>query len=189
MTLPSFILASKSPRRQQLLRDAGFDFEVRTREVDESFPPDLPAREVAPYLAARKAEAFADALDERIVLTADTVVVLDERPLNKPADRAEALAMLRLLSGRVHEVVTGVCLFNVRQKIVLSDTTRVHFRTFSEEEMAFYVDTFAPFDKAGAYGAQDWIGLVGITRLEGSYFNVMGLPVHRVYAAWQENAW
>lgn len=179
----NLILASNSPRRRQLLSDLGLPYEVRLQEVDESFPPHLRRAEVAEYLAARKAAAYTLAPDEAL-LTADTIVCLGDDVLNKPADEAEAIDMLTRLQGRAHDVFTGVCLrTGAGRQVVFSDQTRVHFRALSPSEIEHYVRNFKPLDKAGAYGAQDWIGMVAVTRLEGSYFNVMGLPVHRV---WEE---
>jgi septum formation protein len=179
------ILASNSPRRRQLLTDLGLPYEVRLQEVDESFPPHLRRAEVAEYLAAHKAEAYRAGLaPDEVVLTADTIVCLDDDVLNKPADEAEAIAMLTRLQGRAHDVYTGVCLLSGDgRRTVFSDQTQVHFRRLTPAEIEFYVRQYQPLDKAGAYGAQDWIGMVAVTRLEGSYFNVMGLPVHRV---WEE---
>jgi len=181
------ILASNSPRRRQLLTDLGLAYEIRVRAVDEDFPPELRRAAVAEYLAARKAAAYApDLAPDEVVLTADTIVCLDDDVLNKPADAAEAAAMLTRLQGRAHDVFTAVCLRtgNGRQ-VVFSDRTTVHFRPLTPAEIEHYIATARPFDKAGAYGAQDWLGMVGITRLEGSYFTVMGLPTHRV---WEELA-
>ncbi|MDO7851814.1 Maf family protein [Hymenobacter convexus] len=177
------ILASNSPRRRQLLTDLGLRYATRLVDVDEDFPAHLRRAEVAEYLAARKAAAYVATLAaDEIVLTADTIVCLDDDVLNKPADTAEATAMLTRLQGRAHEVFTGVCLrCGDGREVVFSDQTTVHFRPLSPAEIAHYIATAQPFDKAGAYGAQDWIGMVGVTRLEGSYFNVMGLPVHRVW--------
>jgi septum formation protein len=179
------VLASNSPRRRQLLTELGVAYEVRLREVDESFPPHLVRAEVAEFLAAHKASAYAsDLASDELVLTADTIVCLDNDVLNKPADAAEAIQMLQRLQGRAHDVYTGVCLLaGDGRQVVFSDQTRVHFRPLTLAEIEHYVAHYKPFDKAGAYGAQDWIGMVAVTRLEGSYFNVMGLPVHRV---WEE---
>lgn len=179
------ILASNSPRRRQLLTDLGLPYEVRLKDVDESFPPALQRAAVAEYLAARKAAAYRPELQpDEVLLTADTIVCLDEQVLNKPVDEEDAVRMLTLLQGRAHDVYTGVCLLTGQgQEVVFSDQTRVHFRPLSETEIRYYVRHYRPLDKAGSYGAQDWIGLVAVTRLEGSYFNVMGLPVHRV---WEE---
>lgn len=179
------VLASNSPRRRQLLQELGLTYEVRLREVDESFPPHLVRAEVAEYLAAHKAAAYApDLAPDELLITADTIVCLDEDVLNKPADAAEAVQMLRRLQGRAHDVYTGVCLLcGDGRRVVFSDQTRVHFRPLTLAEIEHYVAQYRPLDKAGAYGAQDWLGMVAVTRLEGSYFNVMGLPVHRV---WEE---
>jgi len=177
------ILASNSPRRRQLLTDLGLAFEIRLREVSEEFPAHLRRGAVAEYLAARKAAAYAaDLAPNEVVLTADTIVCLDDDVLNKPADVAEATAMLTRLQGRAHDVFTGVCLRTGEgREVVFSDQTTVHFRPLSPAEISHYIATARPFDKAGAYGAQDWLGMVGINRLEGSYFTVMGLPTHRVW--------
>ncbi|AWM31842.1 Maf family nucleotide pyrophosphatase [Hymenobacter nivis] len=178
------ILASNSPRRRQLLTDLGLAYEIRLHDVDEDFPPHLQRAEVAEYLAAHKAAAYAAGLaPDELVITADTIVCLGDDVLNKPANAAEAAAMLTRLQGRAHDVFTGVCLrAGDGRQVVFSDQTTVHFRPLSPAEIDFYIAHYQPFDKAGAYGAQDWVGMVGVTRLEGSYFNVMGLPVHRVWA-------
>jgi len=182
------ILASGSPRRRQLLTELGLPYEIRLREVDESFPPHLRRAEVAEYLARHKAEAYRpDLAPDELLLTADTIVCLDEEVLNKPANAAEARAMLGRLQGRAHQVYTGVCLLpgDGRPPVIFSDETTVYFQPLTSAEITHYVAQYQPFDKAGAYGAQDWLGLVGIARLEGSYFNVMGLPTHRVWPAVQ----
>ncbi len=179
------ILASNSPRRRQLLTDLDLRYEIRLLEVDETFPEHLQRAEVAEYLAARKAAAYtANLAPDEVVLTADTIVCLGNDVLNKPADVAEATAMLTRLQGRAHDVFTAVCLrCGDGREVVFSDQTTVHFRSLSPQEISHYIATARPFDKAGAYGAQDWLGMVGIARLEGSYFTVMGLPTHRV---WEE---
>ena len=179
------ILASNSPRRRQLLTDMGLPYEIRLREVNEDFPAHLRRAEVAEYLAAHKAAAYApDLASDEVVLTADTIVCLGDDVLNKPADVAEATAMLTRLQGCAHDVFTAVCLrTGDGRQVVFSDRTTVYFRPLSPAEISHYITTAQPFDKAGAYGAQDWLGMVGITRLEGSYFTVMGLPTHRV---WEE---
>jgi septum formation protein len=178
------ILASNSPRRRQLLTDMGLPYEIRLLEVDETYPQHLRRAEVAEYLAAHKAAAYASGLAaEEVVLTADTIVCLGDDVLNKPADVAEATAMLTRLQGRAHDVFTAVCLrCGDGREVVFSDQTTVHFRPLSPAEISHYIATAQPFDKAGSYGAQDWLGMVGIVRLEGSYFTVMGLPTHRVWA-------
>ena len=177
------ILASNSPRRRQLLTNLGVPYTVRLQEVDESFPEHLRRAEVAEYLAVHKAAAYRASLaPDEVFLTADTIVCLDDDVLNKPADDAEAIRMLTRLQGRAHDVFTGVCLLGGDgRQVVFSDQTRVVFRALSPTEIEYYVRQYQPLDKAGAYGAQDWIGMVAVTRLEGSYFNVMGLPVHRVW--------
>ena len=177
-------LASKSPRRQQLLEGLGLSFEIWTKDVNEDYPSHLEREAIPLFLAAKKAEAFRSELMEGdILITADTIVWIDGRVLNKPSDRAEAIEMIGLLNGNTHEVYTGVSIATVEKTELIWDQTRVHFSRLTSAEIEHYVDNYSPFDKAGSYGAQDWIGLVGIDRLEGSYFNVMGLPVHKIYQA------
>lgn len=175
------ILASSSPRRQYLMREAGFSFTVEKPNSDEAYPPELPVTEVARYLAAKKAESFRIQIHDEVVLTADTVVILDNQILNKPENRLQAVEMLKQLSGRTHLVMTGVCIISAGREISFDDTTEVTFAQLSEEEIIYYVDTHKPYDKAGSYGAQDFIGMIGIEKIHGSYFNVMGLPIHKVY--------
>lgn len=177
------ILASQSPRRRQLLGDAGIKFELAPRfECDEVYPAELPAVEVAEYLSRLKSAAYPEPLGERdILLTADTVVVAGDEVLGKPADREDAIAIIRKLSGRKHEVVTGVTLRSADRIKSFSSRSEVYFRSLSQEEIEYYVDTYSPMDKAGAYGIQEWIGYVGIERIEGSFYNVMGLPIQKVY--------
>jgi septum formation protein len=178
------ILASKSPRRSQLLREAGFEFTVQAFDVDESFSDDMPVEDVAPWLARQKARAAAHLIqNQEIVLAADSVVILDDVIYNKPADYDDAFRMLRLLSGRQHTVMTGVCLLSKEKEVLRAGLTRVWFEELSDEEIDFYIRTCQPFDKAGAYGCQEWIGHCKIKRIEGSFPNVMGLPVDLVYAA------
>lgn len=182
------ILASQSPRRQQLLADAGLEYELAPRfECDEVFPDDMAADDVAGYLSRLKSEAYPAELGERdILLTADTVVVVDNDILGKPASREEAVAMIRRMSGREHKVITGVTLRSKSASKTFSVCSDVVFRALSDEEIAYYVDEYRPMDKAGAYGIQEWIGYVGIERINGSFYNVMGLPVQRVYVELQE---
>ena len=181
------ILASGSPRRSQLLREAGFEFTVQAFDIDERFPADMPPEEVAPWLARRKARAAAHLIrDHEVVLAADSVVILDNVIYNKPADHADAVRMLRVLSGRQHTVITGVCLLAKEQEKVLAGVTKVWFAELSDPEIEYYIRNWKPFDKAGSYGAQDWIGHCKITRIEGTFPNVMGLPVDLVYAALRE---
>ena len=172
---------SKSPRRQALLKEAGFDFVIKTQDVDETYPSHLKAKDVASYLAAKKALAFKDQIQDEILLAADTVVRLDQKILGKPNDKNHATEMLLALSGRSHLVTTGVCLLSKNQKIVFDETTEVHFKPLSNHEIDYYIDQYKPFDKAGAYGIQEWIGRIAVEKIVGSYFNVMGLPVHAVY--------
>ena len=180
------ILSSNSPRRKELLGKLDIDFEVRVKEVAEDYPPALQREQVAEYLANHKAQAYQDELQDEIILTADTIVLLDNQVLNKPADAAEARRMLQALSGKVHEVITGVCLLSREKKDLFHDVTRVCFKELSEKEINYYVAQYHPYDKAGAYGAQEWMGMIAIDWIEGSYFNVMGLPVHKVYAHLQQ---
>lgn len=180
------ILASNSPRRQELLLQAGYEFEVFVRDFDESFPAEMPASHVAQYLAEQKNKNYRALRPHDLIITADTTVVNDGTVLNKPADKAEAMEMLTMLSDKTHLVISGVCISSPEQTISFSDTTEVTFSKIMKEEMEYYVDTFRPFDKAGAYGIQEWIGMTKVRSLKGSYFNVMGLPVHRVYEVLKE---
>ena len=177
------ILASQSPRRRQLLADAGIEFELAPRfECEESFPNDMPATEVAEYLSKLKSEAYPESLEANdILLTADTVVIACGQILGKPADREEAIAMITMLSGCEHEVVTGVTLRSGERVKSFSVVSKVYFRELSFEEIEYYVDNYRPYDKAGSYGIQEWIGYVGIEGIVGSFYNVMGLPVQRLY--------
>ena len=177
------ILASQSPRRRQLLADAGIEFELAPRfECEESFPNDMPATEVAEYLSKLKSEAYPESLGANdILLTADTVVIACGQILGKPADRDEAIAMITMLSGCEHEVVTGVTLRSGERVKSFSVVSKVYFRELSFEEIEYYVDNYRPYDKAGSYGIQEWIGYVGIEGIVGSFYNVMGLPVQRLY--------
>lgn len=178
----SLILASKSPRRKALLEALGLPFEARSKEVEESYPTSLKGAEIATFLAHKKAQAFADEIEEgEIVLSSDTVVWCDGISLAKAENKDEAHAMLKALSGKSHEVITGVCLFSKNKTELFSDTTVVHFNTLDEEMIAHYIEHYEPFDKAGAYGIQEWIGMVGIRSIEGSFFTVMGLPTHLVF--------
>lgn len=178
------ILASNSPRRRELLAGLDVDFEVRVLPgIDETYPENLPVVEVAEYIALKKAEAYRGMLaDGELVITADTVVIVGGEVLGKPADAAVATQMLRKLSGCTHQVITGVCLTTRDRTEHFSVTTEVTFRELSDDEIQYYIKKYQPFDKAGAYGIQEWIGYVGCTGLSGSYYNVMGLPVQRIYA-------
>lgn len=177
-----FILASKSPRRQYLLKELGLQFDIHTKEVDESFPPHLRAQEIPLYLSKKKADAFdAELADETIVITSDTIVWIDGQVLNKPVDKADATRMLQLLSGKMHEVFTGVCLKSKHKTQSFYACTKVYFKSLSTQEIDYYITNYSPYDKAGAYGAQEWIGYIAVEKIEGSYFNVMGLPVRELY--------
>lgn len=176
------ILASASPRRRQLMKDAGFTFEVRTKDIQETYPSGLQAAEIPCYLARLKAAAFREELKEdELLITADTIVSLGEKVIGKPKHREEAVDILKFLSGRKHTVVTGLCLSTCREERSCSVFTDVYFRPLSEKEIVYYIDTCSPYDKAGAYGIQEWIGYVGIERIDGSFYNVMGLPVQTLY--------
>ena len=181
------LLASQSPRRRQLLEAAGFTVTVRVAAVEEDFPPGMPAEEVAAYLAEKKAEASRSFLNEgAVLLAADSIVVLDGVIFGKPADADEARRILLRLSGRTHEVITGVCLLRAGKKRVFSVSTQVSMAPLDEAEIDYYIRRDRPFDKAGAYAIQEWIGLCKIEQIEGNYSNVVGLPVERVYRELQE---
>ena len=176
------ILGSGSPRRKQLLEGLGLDFKVMVKPTEENFPSHLKAAEIPLYLCEEKAMAFhTNELNHHVLLTADTIVWVDNQVLNKPSTDQEAIEMLQKLSGKMHEVFTGVCLRSSSKIEKFAVITRVYFKELTRDEIDFYVRNFKPFDKAGAYGAQEWMGYVAISRLEGSYFNVMGLPVMEVW--------
>ncbi|MDP1622445.1 MAG: Maf family nucleotide pyrophosphatase [Bacteroidales bacterium] len=177
------ILASQSPRRHYLLKELGLEFEIRDVSVPEIYPAGLHPAEIAIYLAELKAAGIDDrALDENtIIITADTIVSLGGEILGKPSDHDEAVVMLQKLSGRKHDVITAVCLKSIRKKHVFHVLSSVCFKELSQDEIEYYIDNFQPFDKAGGYGIQEWIGYIGINKIEGSFFNVMGLPVKELY--------
>ena len=179
------ILASNSPRRKELLRGLDIAFDVRVQpDIAEDYPADTAPAEVAAYISREKANAYKDTIAENeLVITADTVVIVGNEILGKPNDDAEAKEMLHKISGRKHQVVTGVCLTTTEKQRCFSVSTDVTFKNLKEEEIDYYIETYSPLDKAGAYGIQEWIGYIGVTALEGSYFNVMGLPVQRI---WEE---
>lgn len=181
------VLGSKSPRRQELLKGLGFEFEVRVLDTDESYPADITVEEVPAYIAQEKGDAFLDtlAMDE-LAVTADTLVVLGDEILGKPADRDGAIEMLKKLSGNTHQVITGVCLTTREKTVSFSEITEVNFKELTEEEIIYYVDNYKPFDKAGSYGIQEWIGYVGIHSIVGCYYNVMGLPVSYLFEVLNE---
>lgn len=171
------ILASQSPRRKQLMEAAEIDFEVMVADVDETNPPGMRGEKVPEFLAKKKAAAIQHAVHDAIVVAADTVVLLDHHILGKPADAAHAKEILAMLSGRMHQVVTGVCIQSGEKLVSFSIITEVYFRKLSEEQIAHYVSNYKPFDKAGAYAIQEWIGMIGIEKINGDYYNVMGLPI------------
>ncbi|GIV27737.1 MAG: Maf-like protein [Bacteroidia bacterium] len=174
------ILGSQSPRRRELMKLLDIPFECISLNADETFPFDLQAEEIAEYLAEKKSSLYT-LKENELLITADTIVWINNQVLNKPKDIEEARRMLRLLSNNVHSVYTGVCIRTMNKKVVFSDEAKVYFKKLTEEEIDYYVEQYKPFDKAGAYGVQEWIGAVAISKIEGSYFNVMGLPVHLVY--------
>ncbi|WP_353133257.1 Maf family nucleotide pyrophosphatase [Pseudopedobacter sp.] len=178
--MPKIYLASKSPRRQELLKLMGLEYTLYIKDIDESYPESLRANEVAEYIAKKKANAFAVS-EEGVIVTADTVVVVDNEILGKPLDADDASAMLRKLSGRKHEVITGVCIVSKEHQVSFSEVTEVHFRTLQDTEIDYYIKNYKPFDKAGAYGIQEWIGVTAITGIVGSYTNVVGLPTEKLY--------
>lgn len=176
------ILASKSPRRSELLTGLGLEFVIRTKETEEDFPSDMPVRQVAGFLAEKKARAFSGELQKgELVIAADTIVVLGNKILGKPTDVKVAFEMLTALSDRVHEVITGVTLMDKERILTFQDSAKVYFKPITDQEIQYYIEKYKPFDKAGAYGIQEWIGFVAVDKIEGSYYTVMGLPVHRVY--------
>ncbi|MCI6182422.1 MAG: Maf-like protein [Prevotella sp.] len=179
----NIILASNSPRRRELLAGLDVDYEVRVlKDIDETYPDSLPVADIPTYISREKAAAYTIA-DNELLLTADTVVVLGNEVMGKPVDDADAKRMLRELSGKTHQVITGVCLTTTKKQHSFSVTTDVTFKELSDDEIDYYVSNYHPLDKAGAYGIQEWIGYIGVTSLQGSYFNVMGLPVQRIYEA------
>lgn len=187
-TLPWFtrpiILASKSPRRQQLLQSAGIPFQLKPLDVEEDFPEEMAVEQVAAFLARKKAQAAAAAgfiKDQEIILAADSIVVLGDIIFGKPKDYEDAVDILKNLSGNIHRVITGVCLLSRDKERTFSGISKVHFATLSREEIDFYLENYQPYDKAGAYAIQEWIGMCKIQRIEGTYSNIMGLPMEQVY--------
>lgn len=178
----TIILASGSPRRQQFFKDMDLDFEVRLKEVEEIYPDHLKASEITDFLAVLKADAFQEELGPNdILVTSDTIVWQNEKALGKPKNYDDAFQILKALSNSTHEVFTSVCIKNNGKTELLNDVTKVTFSTLSDEAISYYLENFKPYDKAGAYGIQEWIGIVGISKIEGSYSNVVGLPVQKVY--------
>ncbi len=177
----NIILASASPRRQELFKELGLDFSIQVKAVEEIYPSGLKAAEITNYLAELKAAAFTDLAENDIVITSDTIVWHNNKAIQKPKDKQHAIEMLQELSGTGHQVITSICIKTQTSQKVFYDETMVYFKPLLMEEITYYVEKYHPFDKAGAYGIQEWIGFIGVTKIEGSYFNVMGLPVHKLY--------
>ncbi len=178
----NIILASGSPRRQELFKELGVDFTIKVKPINEVYPLNLKEEEITNYLAELKAKAFEPELNENdFIITSDTIVWLNNKALEKPKNKNEAICMLQELSGKKHKVITSICLKSKFKQKIFFDVTNVYFKELTLDEITFYVENYKPFDKAGAYGIQEWIGFIGVTKLEGSYFNVMGFPVHKLY--------
>ena len=178
----TLILASGSPRRQQFFKDLDLDFEIRLKEIEEVFPPELKAEQITNYLAELKANAFEGELKpNEILITSDTIVWHNNKALGKPKDAQDAFAILKSLSNTTHEVITSVCFKTIEKTSVIYEITKVTFNELSDEAIEYYIKNYKPFDKAGAYGIQEWIGFIGVSKIEGSYANVMGLPTDKVY--------
>lgn len=178
----NLVLASQSPRRRELLKGLDLEFTTCSVDADESFPAELKGADAVQYICKAKADAYRPFLEDKtIAITADTVVILDNKIIGKPKSHEEAFSMIRSLSGRVHEVITAVCIFSKEKCAEFYSSTEVHFSEITDEEIEYYINKYKPFDKAGSYGVQEWIGYIGIEKIVGSYFNVMGLPVKRLY--------
>ncbi|KOY52578.1 Maf-like protein [Polaribacter dokdonensis] len=177
----TIILASGSPRRQQFLKDLDIDFIINTKSVDEIYPLHLKGAEITDFLADLKSKAFTELNDNDVLITSDTIVWHKEKALGKPKDRDDAIKMLQSLSNKTHEVITSISIKTKHTQKIINDTTLVSFKKLTDEEINYYIDTYKPYDKAGAYGIQEWIGFIGINKIEGSYYNVAGLPVHKLY--------
>lgn len=175
------ILASGSPRRQQFLKDLGLDFTIELRNVEEIYPETLQGHQITDYLAELKASPFDKLKENDILITSDTIVWLDNKAIGKPKDRNDAIKIFKELSGKKHQVITSICIKTTSEIKIINDTTDVYFKKLSDNEINYYIDNFQPYDKAGGYGIQDWIGYIGVEKIEGSFFNVMGLPVHKLY--------
>ncbi|MDR2556283.1 MAG: Maf family nucleotide pyrophosphatase [Bacteroidales bacterium] len=179
------ILGSGSPRREELLKKMGFYFDRVVKNIEEVLPQDMPAEQVPKYIAKQKSQHYnlGEMPENTLLITADTLVILDGKILGKPKDKGEATAMLKELSGKTHEVITGVCLRTKEKEKTFSISSHVSFRVISDEEIEYYIDNYKPYDKAGAYGIQEWLGFIALERIEGSFFNVMGFPTQRLYVA------
>lgn len=175
------ILASGSPRRQQFFKDLDINFSIQLKEVEEKYPKELKAAEITDFLADLKSKAFTGLQEKDLLITSDTIVWLENKALGKPKDAKEAFTMLRALSGKKHKVITSISIKSLSFQKIINDSTTVNFKELSDEEIQYYINNYKPFDKAGAYGIQEWIGFIGIDSIEGSYFNVVGLPIHKLY--------
>ena len=177
----NIILASKSPRRQQFFKDLNLDFTIQLKEVEEIYPKKLKGTEITEFLADLKSKAFTNLSNKDLLITSDTIVWLENEALGKPKNEADAFKMLQSLSGKKHEVISSISIKTNNFQKIISDVTSVYFKEISDEEINYYIKNYKPFDKAGAYGIQEWIGFIAIDKIEGSYFNVVGLPVHKLY--------
>ncbi len=177
----NIILASKSPRRQQFLKDLDIPFTIQLKEVEEVYPTELQGAEITDYLAELKSKPFTNLKEKDVLITSDTIVWLDNNALGKPKDKNDAIRILQEISGKMHQVITSVSLKGNNFQTIFNDTTNVYFKELTADEIAYYIEHHQPYDKAGSYGIQEWIGFIGIERIEGSYFNVMGLPVQKLY--------
>lgn len=176
------ILASQSPRRQELLSGLNIPFDVESIDVEESYPDELVGVDIPMFLAEKKANAYANKMNEHtLLITADTIVWHEGRVFNKPTDKANAIFMLKSLSGKTHQVITGVCISTLNRRKIFHVISEVRFTSLTDEEIEYYLENYQPYDKAGAYGVQEWIGFIGVEYIEGSYYNVMGLPIQRLY--------
>jgi septum formation protein len=175
------ILASGSPRRQQYFKDLDIDFSIQLRQIEELYPKELKGAEITDFLADLKSKAFTDLQEEDLLITSDTIVWLENKALGKPKDAKDAFKMLSALSGKQHQVITSISIKSAFFQKIINDITTVSFKELTDEEIKYYINNYKPFDKAGGYGIQEWIGFIGIDKIEGSYFNVVGLPVHKLY--------
>lgn len=177
----NLILASRSPRRQQFLRDLNLEFTIELKEIEEVYPTDLKGAEITDYLAKLKSKPFTNLNDNDILITSDTIVWMNNKAIGKPKSKQEAISIFEELSDNMHQVITSICIKTKKNISVINDITNVYFKKLTKEEILFYIDNFQPYDKAGGYGIQDWIGYIGVKKIEGSFFNVMGFPVHKFY--------
>lgn len=177
----NLILASKSPRRQQFLKDLNIEFTIKLKEVEELYPKDLKREQITDFLAKLKATAFTDLQENDVLITSDTIVWFKDKPLEKPKNREDAVKMLQKLSNKKHKVFTSICLKSTKKEVIINDVTTVYIKKLTNNEINYYIDNFKPFDKAGSYGIQEWFGYIAVKKIKGSFFNVMGFPVHKFY--------